>query len=151
MADMTPGVSTTFDRSSDASGIAPNSRCLVWGLVPAGAPAPVGVPFLVASLSQLVTQAGARWCQLVRNYMAAKAEPASSGAEIWAMPIADPGGTAGTRLLKFGPAPVFAAGAWGVGSASALAQAEANLEQADQNDQARLDLGMRPRRKQSRV
>ena len=120
MADQTPGVSTSFNRDSDVSGTAPNSRCLIFGLVPAGAPAPVGVPFLATSLSQVQQQCGASWAQLCRNYQAAKAQPASVGAEIWCCPVADPAGTAATRLIKFLAAPSYSGG-WQVGSASATA------------------------------
>ena len=122
MADQTPGVSTSFTRDSDVSGTAPNSRCLIFGLVPAGAPAPVGVPFLAQSLSQVQQQCGAAWAQLCRNYQAAKAQPASVGAEIWCCPVADPAGTSATRLLKFLSAPTYSSG-WQVGSASATVAA----------------------------
>lgn len=118
--DQTPGVSTSFNRDSDVSGTAPNSRLLLFGLVPAGAPAPAGVPFLASSLSQVQAQSGAAWAQLARNYQAAKSEPASVGAEIWCLPVADPAGTSGTRLLKFLSAPTYSSG-WQVGSASSTA------------------------------
>ena len=121
MADQTPGVSTSFNRDSDVSGTAPNSRLLLHGMVPAGAQATPGVPFLATSLSQVQAQSGgAGWPQLVRNYLAAKSEPASVGAEIWCLPIADPAGTSATRLLKFMSAPTYSSG-WQVGSASATA------------------------------
>ena len=118
MADQIPGVYTSFDREGDYSGTAPNNRALVFGLVPAGAPAPTGVPFLATSLTQVQQQSGANWSQLARNYMAAKAQPASVGAEIWLLPVADPAGTSATRPLKFVPAPTYSSG-WQVGTASA--------------------------------
>ena len=66
MADQTPGVSTSFNRDSDVSGTAPNSRLLLFGLVPAGAPANAGVPFLATSLSQVQAQSGAAWRRTTR-------------------------------------------------------------------------------------
>lgn len=120
MSDQTPGVFTSLDRNSDVSGTAPNSRLLLWGLVPAGAPAPLNTPFLASGLAQVQERCGANWAQLARNYQAAKSEPASVGAEIWCLPVADPAGTSATRLLKFVPAPTYASG-WQVGTASAAA------------------------------
>jgi hypothetical protein len=90
MADQTPGLYTSFDRSGDYSGTAPNNRLLAWGLIPPGAPCTPGVPFLASSLTQVQQQCGASWAQLARNYQAAKAEPASVGAEIWCCGVADP-------------------------------------------------------------
>lgn len=124
MADQVPGVYTSFERDSDLSGTAENSRVLLPGLVAPGAPCTPNVPFLVTSLGQLQAQAGASWAQLCRNYKAARAQPASSGAEIWALPLADPGGTKATRLLKFAPQPTYDATAgWILGTAAATAAA----------------------------
>lgn len=122
MADQTPGLYTSFDRSGDYSGTAPNNRLLAWGLVPPGAPCTPGVPFLASSLTQVQQQCGATWAQLARNYQAAKAEPASVGAEIWCCGVADPAGTAATRLLKFAAQPTYdASNGWQLGSATAAA------------------------------
>ena len=120
MADQTPGVFTSFDRNSDVSGTAPNSRCLIWGLVPANAPAPLNTPFLATGLAQVQERSGSNWAQLVRNYQAAKAEPAAVGAEVWCLPVADPAGTSATRLMKFLAQPTYSSG-WQVGTASAAA------------------------------
>lgn len=120
MADRVPGVTTNYVRNSDIAGIAPNNRCLIWALVAAGALATPNTPFRATSSAYVAAQTGGAWTQASRLYAAARTQ---ADAELWIMPITDPGGTAGTRLITFTSAPEYdATNGWQLGSATALAQ-----------------------------
>lgn len=120
MADKVPGVSTTYIRESDVSGTAPNNRCLIFGLMAAGSLATPNVPFRARSAANVAAQTGGAWSHATRMYRAARVQ---ADAEMWILPITDPGGTAGTRIIKFIAAPTYdATNGWELGSATALAQ-----------------------------
>lgn len=124
MPDMIPGVYTTYNRESAINGTAPNNRVLIWGYVLPGAPAVLNQAFQVLSGSELDRLCGGAGAHLAREVRAAMSMPESSGAEIWAMPIADPAGTPGTRLMKFMASPTYdASKGWILGTNTSASQA----------------------------
>ena len=102
-----PGVFFSY-RIGDTGATIPNRRVLLFGYVPAGAPAVLNTPTLALSQDQVSALSAGSKYMLPRAYAAAKSHlPAGVGAEFWIVPMLEPvGGAKATHLIKFMAAPV---------------------------------------------
>lgn len=112
-----PGVYVFNGRSGSAPN-ATNRRVILLGYKTSAGTAPAGTLFRVLSEDNVVTGAG-KGSDLHRMYRAFVSQSASTGAELWAMPMNAPSGTAQTRKITFLQSPSGAT--LGTGNTGAVA------------------------------
>jgi len=113
-----PGVYVFLSRAG-AAPPATNRRVLFLGYKTSAGTAPAGTPLRILSEDDIVQAAG-KGSDLHRMYRSFVAQSASTGADIWIMPMSAPSGTAQTRLIKFMEAPSGAVlGSTGTGASAA--------------------------------
>ncbi len=112
-----PGVYVFEGRAGSAPN-ATNRRVLFLGYKTSAGIAPAGTPVRILSEDDVVQNAGTG-SDIHRMYRAFIAQSASTGAELWMMPMNTPSGTAQTRTIKFLQSPSGAV--LGTGNSGAVA------------------------------
>ena len=112
-----PGV-YVFESRAGAAPNANNRRVLLLGYKTSAGTQPAGTPLRLLSEDDAVQGCG-KGSDLHRMYRCFNAQSTSTGADIWAMPMNAPSGTAQTRLLKFLQSPTGAV--LGTGNSGAVA------------------------------
>lgn len=102
-----PGVYVFLSRAG-AAPPATNRRVLLLGYKTSAGSKPAGTPLRILSEDDIVSFCGTG-SDLHRMFVSFTAQNASTGADIWAMPMTAPSGTAQTRLITFLASPSGAA------------------------------------------
>lgn len=98
-ANQIPGVYVFLSRAG-AAPPATNRRVLLLGYKTSAGSKPAGTPLRILSEDDIVSYCGTG-SDLHRMFVSFTAQNASTGADIWAMPMTAPSGTAQTRLITF--------------------------------------------------